>query len=178
MFDILPLRAILFQLLFIVIAIAIEAFVLQRYLGIGRKTSIRYAATANLFSTVIGWVVLFIGESRLDEAQRVALISYVFFDWVSNQAVLIGLAFFMFIGTFFLKLQSIDLLDRIMGDKQAVEVEVRDKAKFRGRAAQRPVFVDVPNRALAVLWANSASFSAIILIIAIRSFFHQQTTGN
>lgn len=178
MFDILPLRAILFQLLFIVLAIAIEALVLQRYLGIGRKTSIQYAATANLFSTVVGWFILFVGEPFLNQNLRSQLISYIFFDLTNSPPLLIGLAFLMFLGTFVLKLQSIDWLDMILGYKKPVEVEVRDKAKFRGRAAQRPAFTDIPSRALAVLWANSASFSAITLIIAIRAFFHQQFMGN
>jgi hypothetical protein len=170
LFDILPLRAILFQLLFIVLAIGIEAFVLQRYLGLGRKTTIQYAATANLLSTVVGWFILFVTEPLLDPDMRGQLISYIFFDLTSNQALLVGLAFVMFIGTFIVKLQSIAWLDMILGYKKPVEVEVRDKAKFRGRVQERPAFSDVPSRALAVLWANSASFAAITLILALRTF--------
>ncbi len=178
MFDILPLRSILYQLLFIVMAIAIEALVLQRYLGIGRKTSIQYSATANLLSTVVGWFIFFVAEPLLDPDWRGQLISYIFFDLTSNQALLIGLAFIIFIGTFIIKLQSIAWLDMILGYTKPVEVEVRDQAKFRGRIQQRPAFSDIPSRALAVLWANSASFAAITLILAIRTISKSTTLLN
>lgn len=169
MTDVLPLRMIVYQLLFIVIAIAVEAFVLQRYLGIGKKSSIQYAATANLLSTVVGWFVFFVVEPWLPPDWQQQLINYIFFDLTNNPPVLIGLAFLTFLGTFVVKLQSLDWLDSILGDKQPVEVHIRDRNKFQGRKAQRQAFAEVPNRALAVLWANAASFTVITLIIAIRT---------
>ncbi|MCY6488600.1 MULTISPECIES: filament integrity protein FraC [Leptolyngbya] len=170
MWDVLPLRAILYQLLFIVLAIAVEALVLQKYLGIGKKSSIQYAATANLLSTVAGWFLFFVIEPWLPPTWRQQLINYIFFDLTSTPPVLIGLAFLTFLGTFVVKLQSLDWLDLILENKKPVEIEVRDRTKFQGRKAQRQAFSEIPNRALAVLWANAASFSAITLIIAIRTF--------
>ncbi|MCU0550809.1 MAG: hypothetical protein MUC48_15790 [Leptolyngbya sp. Prado105] len=170
MSDVLPLRTILYQLLFLVLAIAVESLVLQKYLGIGRKSSIQYAATANLLSTVFGWFVFFIVEPWLPPAWRQQLINYVFFDLTSTPPVLIGLAFITFLGTFIVKLQSLDWLDLILENKKPTEIQVRDRTKFQGRKAQRQSFAEIPNRALAVLWANAASFSAITLIIAIRTF--------
>ena len=169
--DVLPLRAILYQLLFIVLAIAVEAFTLQRYLGIGRTTSIQYAATANLLSTVIGWFLFFITEPLLPPDWQQQLLEFIFFNAATNQPLLIGLALPVFLGTFIVKLQSLDWLDLILGNKKPAEAEARDVAKFRGRAAQRQPFANVPSRALAVLWANAASFSAIALIILIRDVF-------
>ena len=50
MFEpVLPLRAIAFQILCLLIAIAIEAYVLRQTLRLGYKTSVRYAASMNLF---------------------------------------------------------------------------------------------------------------------------------
>lgn len=176
MLDVLPLRAILYQLLFIVLSIAIEALVLQRYLGIGRKSAIQYAATANLLSTVVGWFIFFVVEPRLPQPWQQQFANYIFFDLMSNPPVLIGLAFFTFLGTFVVKLLSLDWLDLILENKQAVQVEVHDRTKFRGRSAHRQPFANIPSRALAVLWANAASFSAITLIIAVRMFSEPPTT--
>lgn len=176
MTDVLPLRMIVYQLLFIVLAIAVEALVLQTYLGIGKKTSIQYASTANLLSTVVGWFVFFVVEPWLSPTWQQQLINYIFFDLTNNPPVLIGLAFLTFLGTFIVKLQSIDWLDMILGDKKPAEVQVRDRTKFQGRKAQRQAFAEIPSRALAVLWANAASFTAITLIIAIRTFSESPAT--
>lgn len=80
MSDVLPLRMIIYQLLFIVLAIAVEALVLQKYLGIGRKSSIQYASTANLLSTVVGWFVFFISVPWMPDPLRQQIITYIFFD--------------------------------------------------------------------------------------------------
>jgi len=176
MSDVLPLRAILYQLIFIVLAIAVEAIVLQRYLGIGRKSSIQYAATANLLSTVVGWLVFFVSEPWLPQDWQQQVINYIFFDYTNNPPLLVGVAFLTFLGTFFIKLQSLNWLDFILEGKQPIEIEVRDRTKFQGRAAQRQAFSNVPNRALAVLWANAVSFSVIAILIAIRTFSEPPVT--
>ncbi|KAM3089737.1 filament integrity protein FraC [Phormidesmis sp. 146-35] len=173
LFDVLPLRMIIYQLLFLVMAIAVESLVLQRRLGIGRKTSIQYAATVNLLSTVVGWMIFFTVEPWLPENLRSQLISYIFFDSLTNPPVLIGLAFVSFISTFLLKLEGINLLELLLGIKKDSETEAKQAAKFQGQRARRASFAVVPSRALAVLWANAFSFSAITLIIAIRLFFEQ-----
>lgn len=173
MSDVLPLRMIIYQLLFIVLAIAVEALVLQKYLGIGRKSSIQYASTANLLSTVVGWFVFFISVPWMPDPLRQQIITYIFFDETNNPPLLVGLAFLMFLGTFIIKLQSLNWLDLILEGKPVIVTEVRDRTKFQGRKAQRQPFADVPNRALAVLWANAASFTIISIFIFIRTFSEQ-----
>jgi hypothetical protein len=168
--DVFPLRAIVYQLLFVVLAISVEAFVLQRYLGIGRKTSIQYTSTGNLLSTVVGWFLFFIVEPLLPPLWQQQFLEFVFFNSAANQALLIGLTLPIFLGTFIVKLQSIEWLDLILGYKKPAEEEAQDVAKFRGRAAQRQPFADIPSRALGVLWANSASFSVIAFVILIRDW--------
>lgn len=172
--DVLPLRAIMYQLLFLVLAIAVESLVLQKRLGIGRKTSIQYAASVNLLSTVVGWMIFFTAEPWLPETLRSQLISYVFFDLTSNPPVLIGLAFISFISTFLLKVEGINWLELLLGIKKDVETEAKEAAKFQGRRGQRQAFANTPSRPLAVLWANAFSFSAITLVIAIRLVFEQR----
>ena len=172
-FDVLPLRAVLYQLLFLVTAIALESMVLRNRLGIGRKTSIQFAATTNLLSTVIGWMLFFIAEPLLSPELRSQLISYIFFDLTTNPPFLIGLAFVSFIATFLVKLEGITWLELLLDMKKDVETEARATAKFQGRRAQRAAFATVPNRPLAVLWANAISFSAITLLIGVRLLFDQ-----
>ena len=172
-FDVLPLRAVLFQLLFLVTAIALESMVLRNRLEIGRKTSIQFAATTNLLSTVIGWMLFFIAEPLLSPELRSQLISYIFFDLTTNPPLLIGLAFVSFIATFLVKLEGITWLELLLGIRKDVETEARSAAKFQGRRGQRAAFTDVPNRPLAVLWANAISFSAITLLIGVRLLFDQ-----
>lgn len=176
MSDVLPLRMIIYQLLFIVLAIAVEALVLQKYLGIGRQSSIQYASTANLLSTVVGWFIFFVSEPWMPDPLRQQFITYIFFDETNNPPLLVGLAFLMFLGTFIVKLQSLNWLDLILEGKPIVATEVRDRTKYQGRKAQRQPFANVPNRALAVLWANTASFTVIAIVILIRTFSEQPVT--
>ncbi len=56
---ILPLRAIALQLLFLVVSVAIEAYILQQRLGMTPRGAARYALALNLFSSVLGWLVVF-----------------------------------------------------------------------------------------------------------------------
>jgi hypothetical protein len=171
MFEVLPLRMILFQLLFLVTAIALEAMVLRYRLGIGRKTSIQFSATTNLLSTVVGWMVFFVVEPLLSANLRLQLINYIFFDFTTNPPLLIGLAFVSFIATFLIKLEGITWLELLLGIKKDAETEAKETAKFQGRRGQRSAFAIVPSRPLAVLLANAISFSAITIIISIRLLF-------
>lgn len=77
---VLPLRAVMFQSLLLLISIAIESVVLQRLLNISRKTATEYSAILNLLSTFVGWLCFFIIQSiPLFFLQR-QLIRYIFFD--------------------------------------------------------------------------------------------------
>lgn len=77
---VLPLRAILFQVLFLLIAVAIEAMILHWRLKMGRKKSVGYAASLNLLSTVVGWLLFFFTAPRLSPGLKAQLISYILFN--------------------------------------------------------------------------------------------------
>lgn len=167
--DVLPLRAIAFQLLFLVLAIAIEAAVLNVRLDLGRKVSMQYAATINLFTTVLGWIVFFVVEPLLPEPSRRMVIEYVFFGIKSIPTVMIGVGFAIFLATFLLKLQGIEWLELLLEKNKIAEKKSDEPPKFKGRRQQQnPVFEIEANRPLAVLWANAFSFTAISIILAIR----------
>jgi hypothetical protein len=172
--DVLPLRAIAFQLLFMFMAIAIEAAVLNQRLNLGRKVSMQYSATVNLLSTVVGWMVLFTIEPWLPREARELLIEYVFFGIRSIPSTVIMAGFTMFVMTFALKLQGIELLETILEKSTKPVVEEVERGKFRGRKRQSDrMFENEPNRPLAVLWANAFSFMAIVTILAIRLLVDQ-----
>lgn len=172
-FDVMPLRAIAFQALFLLMAIAIEMVVLHRYINIDHRTSAQYAITINLASTFIGWLLFFNVTPLLPPGLRAQLISYVFFDqffqnvWlpgISPMVILLTLA--IFLGTFWLKFQSLDWLERLL-EKTPKEAEEKKPTKFRGRQ-QKPIGISEDNRAYAIFVGNALSFTAILFILFIR----------
>lgn len=76
----LPLRAILFQALFLLVAIAIESFILHKRLYLSRRMSIEYAASLNLFSTVCGWTLFFLVEPLMPVGLREQMVNFIFFS--------------------------------------------------------------------------------------------------
>lgn len=175
--DVLPLRTVAFQLLFMFMAIAIEAAVLNQRLNLGRKVSMQYSATVNLLTTVLGWMVLFSLEPWLPTPARLFLIESVFYGVRSIPSEVIIAGFLMFVMTFALKLQGIELLEVILEKTPKLELNEEASPKFRKfqgykRHADRTLS-DEPNRPLAVLWANAFSFTAIVTILAIRLLVDQ-----
>ncbi|MEB3294255.1 MAG: hypothetical protein VKJ24_13940 [Synechococcales bacterium] len=172
--DVLPLRAIAFQLLFLLMAIAIEAAVLNVRLDLGRKTSMQYAATVNLFTTVLGWMVFFIAEPLIPEPARRLLIEYVFFGVRTIPIAVIIIGFIIFLLTFLLKWQGMEWLEMLLEKQPKVAENLEAPIKFRGRKRQTSdLFGKEVSRPLAVLWANAFSFAAISIIIAIRILVDQ-----
>jgi hypothetical protein len=169
--GVLPLRAIAFQLLFLLLAMAIEGAVLRSRLGIGRKLSMQYAATINLLSVVMGWIGFFVVEPFLPAEWRRVLVQFVFFGIRSLPPALILVGFGVFIATFVLKLQGMVWLDWLL-DKLPPPPPPTERVVFKGRKGHHQAFAGEPNRPLAVLWSNALSFSAISGLLAVRLFFH------
>ena len=173
--DVLPLRAIAFQLLFLFMAIAIEAAILNERLNLGRKLSMQYAATVNLLSTVLGWMLFFVVEPWLPSAARQLLVEYVFFGVRSAPPTLFLIGFTAFVLTFALKLQGIQFLELIL-EKTTLPLAQESNAprKFQGRKKKLELSrSNQSNRPMAVLWANAFSFVAITAILIIRVLVDQ-----
>ncbi|MCL1471202.1 filament integrity protein FraC [Argonema antarcticum] len=77
--TVLPLRAIMFQILFLLIAIAVEAFIIQKRMIIPRKISIEYSASLNLISTIVGWLIFFCFHPLLPLDWQKKLIIFILF---------------------------------------------------------------------------------------------------
>jgi len=177
--DVLPLRAMLFQVLFMLLAIALDAAVFQRLLRQDYKTSTQSAVTINLFSTVAGWTVFFILQPLLPNGLKIQLMSYVFFNrflgepWLPSVApLLVWISLCIFIGTFFVKWKALDWMEIILqfgqGKKQDQAPETIIKPpRFRAKRGQNIGF-QVDSKPYAVLVGNACSFSVILLILFIR----------
>lgn len=175
MFEVLPLRAVVFQSLFLLIAIALEAPIFYRTLELDYKDSMQSAISVNLLSTFIGWICFFISQPYLPIEWRVQLISFIFFEQfyadpllLNVAPVLVVLTLGMFLGTFFIKLQGLELLDRLLERKQQPSAPIGEKPiRFRSKQTQLIGFRS-NSRTYAVLVANAASFSAILLLLLLR----------
>lgn len=180
-FGILPIRAIAFQILFLLVAIALEAIVLYRRLPYDYKSSVRYAATMNLLSTFVGWVIFFNAQQILPEELRIQLISLFFFErsfanyWEAGvPPILVMSALFTFLGVVMVEYQALTILETILETRKPQEssesiLKSRDRYKFR-RLEDGGILFKKNDRAYTILVANSLSFSAILIILLFRWF--------
>jgi hypothetical protein len=164
-----PLGAILFNFLFFLITIPIEAYVLNSQLKFDKKTSVFYAICINLFSGVIGWIIFFIAEPFLSVDLKSDLITYVFFNQYNGKVLstlLIG-AFIIFFATFLVKfgLLKLSLIALREPDKNK-PVELESKNRWSTRRLKKFKLQDT-SLVQTVLIANSLSYSAIILVMLI-----------
>jgi hypothetical protein len=177
--PIFPLRMIAFQVLFLLVAIALESGILRQKLRLGFKSSVQYATAVNLAAVVFGWFAFLVIEPLSPPAIKAQIISYVLFDrllingWsaeVGGSIFAIGLA--AFFATFFIKAKGLEIMLRSEGTwlvpKKSVQ-RSREQRYVSARAgrneAQEAIsyFIDV------VIQANAASFTAILLLIALRA---------
>jgi hypothetical protein len=170
--KILPIGAILFETLFLLVAIPIEGYILHRNLKFDKKTSIFYAIAMNVFSSVIGWNVFFLVEPLLPVQLKSELISYVFFNNFTSsnsQSYIIFLCFLIFFFTFMVKFLLLKIMMITLGDlsnkqdisatSQREKIVMNEKMKLQNTSLVTSTLI-----------ANSLSYTAITLILAIRNF--------
>ncbi|MFN6540028.1 MAG: filament integrity protein FraC [Nostoc sp. EkiNYC01] len=168
-----PIGGILFDFLFVLIAIPIEAYVLHKRLKFDKKTSTFYAISINLFSSVIGWFIFFLSEPMLPIQVKSELINYMFFNNFkspSTQTLIILTAFIIFFATFIikfllLKVLLVSLLKEPFAQKED-EIQVFQRQKWRGFSS---IKLQNTNVVTTVLIANSLSYSVITFILMLRS---------
>ena len=174
MFSVLPLRAIAFQCLFLLLAIALEAAVLRQALKLPYRKSVEYAASINLLSTAVGWLIFFSLEPLVPPELKFQLINCVFFDqWSSGIAAWVILAgFITFFISFLVKLSGLDLLRLLLQDKKEekdqTEAQPEKSKRYEDTLRARKSAREGPNQANAVLIANALSYTAILLVLFIR----------
>jgi hypothetical protein len=170
--KVLPIGTILFELLFLLVAIPIEAYILHLMLKFDKKTSIFYAIAINVLSSVIGWNTFFLVEPILPIQIKTEIINYVFFnDFKTPNAktFVILTGFIIFFLTFLLKFFLLKLMLYIInhsGETQKVQVVTSRREKFHTSIREKLLN---NNLATTTLIANSVSYTAISLILLIRS---------
>ncbi|EKF02035.1 hypothetical protein FDUTEX481_07286 [Tolypothrix sp. PCC 7601] len=169
---VLPIGAILFDLLFILMAISIEGYCFNRRLKFDKKTSIFYAISINLFSSVIGWVAFFVIEPMLPLQLRTELINYIFFNTVkysNTQTVIILSAFIIFFATFIVKLFLLRGFSLLLNEefwKKREETTSNEPPNWRKLKRSKLIS---NNLVSTLLIANSLSYTAITFVLLIRN---------
>lgn len=188
---VLPLRMIAFQCLFLLLAIAVEAWVFYRNLEITPRKSVEYAASINFLSTVVGWLVFLSLQTLLPAPLQLALMNYILFDQWSGDTLtlLVVTAMVTFFVSLLIKLFGLIALQRFLGDQlepkkdTPVKAEkesmlktdksdekssenLKTKSAFASRSWRE---TRQPNRqGNAVLLANALSYSTILLVLILR----------
>ncbi|MEQ9622448.1 filament integrity protein FraC [Coleofasciculus chthonoplastes] len=174
---VLPLQLILFQVLFLLVTIALESRVFHRRLNLTRKNSVQYATSLNLWSVVIGWLTFLILGTSLPQVLQIQIVSFIFFDHpigsqldkADPRIIFIGIVIFFF--SFLIKIIGFELI-KIWIHEQPEQFDTSsDVSNKRPRLFNQPkrkITRNKPNPALAVLLANAYSYSAILLLLVLR----------
>ncbi|MBU6230457.1 MAG: hypothetical protein KGQ93_12280 [Cyanobacteria bacterium REEB459] len=175
--GLMPLRAMAFQTMLLMVAIALEAMVLRQHLRLGYQSSVHYAASLNLLATSLGWLAFLALEAVLPPEWQQQVISYVLFNHLyvnglsPNLPVMVVVtAMGVFFLTYWVKLQGLNALTRLLGSLPVVAPRPKIQRRFypRSQPQPSPAGPEQSSHALAVLHANALSFTAILLLLVIR----------
>jgi hypothetical protein len=177
-----PLKAIVFQVLFLLVAIALEAGILRQRLQLGYQRSVQYASSINLFATVLGWL-LFLSIEKLPflaPELRAQIISFIMFNRpiansLSEQIgwLILLTGMMAFFATLVVKIWALEGLMRILGtwkQPEAPQKLSRDQRYQKARDGRFSRQQANANFVSAVLQANALSFSAILLLLFLRGW--------
>ncbi|MBG1240145.1 filament integrity protein FraC [Nostoc sp. NZL] len=167
-----PIGGILFDFLFVLIAIPIEAYVLHKRLKFDKKTSTFYAISINLFSSVIGWIIFFVTEPMLPIQVKSELINYMLFNnfkSANTQTLIILIASIIFFATFIMKFFILRVLLISLSEPVAKKEEEPQTSQRRRWRTFSSAKLQSSNLVITTLIANSLSYSAITIILLFRS---------
>ncbi len=168
---ILPLKAILLQVLFLAIAIAIEAFVWRRKLHLPRRTTVEFAMATNLLAAVVGWLVFFLVQRFLmPRSLQIQLVSYIFFSnfvpnsWMGlSEWLVILICFGVFLMTYIVKAKGLSLMQWMEVLPPSITIPKKDVPKVL--TSILPKIHRQQNFTLLV--GHSVSHSAILIILFV-----------
>ncbi|BAZ66253.1 filament integrity protein [Fischerella sp. NIES-4106] len=163
--KVVPIGAILFSFLFLLVSIPLEAYILNSVLKFDKRTSSFYAICMNLFSNVAGWIIFFWIEPFLSIRLRTSLMNLIFFDQILPSMInlMILTAFIVFFGTFvvkslILRLALISMTDFWKRQDESDAQKVLSRREFKMRLQTKNIFTNV-------LIANALSYTAVVLIL-------------
>jgi hypothetical protein len=178
--PILPVQTVIFQILFLLIAIALEGFILHRNLLLSRKSSIEYAISINLLYTIVGWLIFFFIQPLLSATLRLQLISYVFFNSFhktqlpSLDATILCIGIISFFVAFIVKMLGLYFLEWLLtfpqkNTKNHYQKTIRMRIKSR-KSSKKITYNQNTSKATVILVANALSHSVLLGLLLLRSF--------
>ncbi len=108
-------RVILTRLLYLLVCITIEAWVLKRGLAISPKMSVEYAAAINLLASSVNWLIFFTLEPILPSFLKEQLILNLTFSVNRISLFFMGFSILNFLIFLLVKWQSLELV-RVLTD--------------------------------------------------------------
>lgn len=177
--PIFPLRAIAFQVLFLMVAISIEAGMLRQRLRLGFKTSVQYTTVINLAAVVAGWTAFLVIEPLSSPEIKAQIISYILFNrllisgWTTEVGgTIFAIGLVAFFATFAIKAKGLEWIMRAQGvwtipDKPEKQ-DGREQRYIRAREGRDESQKAISLFTNAVIQANAASFTAILLLLLVR----------
>lgn len=179
----LPIEIILFQLLALLVAIAVEATVFYDRFVLTRKQSLEYSIILNVFSAIATWVLFFILQKFLPEVLRIELISFVFLgkffrgvDIISIPSVLMLLGVLNFFLICIVELSGSSILQQLASIEPIPKHETSLSLSTSGNEAKQkkgtaPLMVilalDDPDKAITLLTANTLSNGSIFILFCL-----------
>ncbi|MBC6473572.1 MAG: hypothetical protein GDA48_12730 [Hormoscilla sp. GM102CHS1] len=168
---ILPLRAIVFQLLLTLVAIAIESFILHRRLKLSRKTSLEYAVSLNLLTLFAGWYLFFVFFSTFPSEMKSILMQFILFNQYYNDILLLLFVavFSTFLITLAIKIKGWKILEYLQNEV-LFEYASESKENF---IKNSNLFNRASVRGMTIMQAHSFSYSAISLLLVLKLLLTQ-----
>ncbi|MBE9211707.1 filament integrity protein fraC [Plectonema cf. radiosum LEGE 06105] len=170
-----PFGLIIFDFLFLLVAIPIEAYILNKRLKFDKRTSAFYAISINVFSNAIGWIVFFLIEpSTFFRNYKLGLLNFLLYNRLEDNIYgnIILAAFITFFGTLMVKFGLLRLLIIALSepDDKKAEPEPEDSILLWRKTRRGRKALQSTSLLTTTLIANSLSYSAITLVILFRIF--------
>lgn len=170
--SIVPLKTILLQTLFLLVAIAIESSFLYEFLQYPRKTSLEYAIPMNLFSTIISWFLFFTFVPIASKNFQTELMNFIFLNEVSESLYFFLIFSFstLFIVRTIVKLFTFNFLERIKKLSFELKINLHKKSE--------PIFtkkIKPKRKNRVIIWGHSCSETTILLILFLINWNSQWT---
>ena len=171
-----PFGVILYDFLFLLVAIPIEAYIFNRRLKFDKRTSAFYAISINIFSNALGWIVFFLIEpTPVFNSYKLQVINYLLYNRLSDDVYssVILVSFVTFFATLMVKFALLKILILSLtepGDKKSeTNSEIGSGLQRKTRRGSRFSWQST-SIFTTTLIANSLSYSAITLVVLFRVF--------
>ncbi|MGB0560382.1 MAG: filament integrity protein FraC [Spirulinaceae cyanobacterium] len=183
--TLIPTPIITLQLLSLLFATAIEAYVFFRRLHFPPQRSVQYALMINLVSTTAIWIVGLILQAVLPPQLKLYVMGYVFFgtaytfeqDWRIQTTSLLILLSLIFWFLCLIEFKGIDMLEAILEESNETEPVTTDEEKDAqleaepkldlGQRIYQALLENDQERLSTIFIANLFSNSIILLIILV-----------